>query len=52
MHGIAKKNLDDNLPLQAMAYFFLQICSKGDFSREHTSIDPLWAWVTCQYTST
>ncbi len=31
MHGNVEKNLDDSLPLQAMAYFFLQICSRGGF---------------------
>jgi hypothetical protein len=39
--ALQKKNLDDYLPLQVVAYFFLQIYSKGDFSREHTSLDPL-----------
>jgi len=29
MHGYVGKNLDDNLPFQLMAGFFLQIYSRG-----------------------
>jgi hypothetical protein len=50
MHGNVKKNLDDGLPFQITAYFFLQIYSKGDFLKEHTFLDPQWAWVTRHYT--
>jgi hypothetical protein len=31
MHGNVEKSLDDSLPLQAMAYFFLKICSRAEF---------------------
>jgi len=31
MHGNAEKNLDDNLPLQVVAYLFLHIYSKEVF---------------------
>jgi hypothetical protein len=51
MHGNAKKGLDDNLPYQLVAGFFLQICSKGGFSRKLTCFYSRWAWFSCYNTS-
>jgi hypothetical protein len=52
MHGNVEKNLDDSLLFQAVVFFFLQIYSRGGFSRKHTSFEPQWAWVTHYYLGT
>jgi hypothetical protein len=39
MHGSVEKNLDDNLPFQIMAYFFL-LMFQGEFFKKTNILDP------------
>jgi len=52
MHGHAKKCLDDYIPFQLMAYFLLQICTKGDFLIKLSPFDYEWPWITCHNKNT
>jgi hypothetical protein len=45
--AMQKKNLDDNLPFQAMVGIFLHIYSRGFFKKELISFDYGWAWFSC-----